>query len=123
MSEFEDLEGPRRNEREIYVVESDSGAFLALTSRVEARSMSKNGYTSHGSIELEDGEAHIGDKVWCVLSHTNEPKATYLDEADARQEKTDSDNIVGISVRHWDVTKQKTYRKDRLEELREKGIK
>lgn len=122
MSQFEDLECPRSNKRTVHLVQDKSKRVIALSSRVGARNMRKEGnYTKLGAVEVEDGEAHIGDKIWFVLSN-NTPIAAYHNENKARAQDEGDNNVVGVPIQYWNITNGNLYTKKKLEKHREKGL-
>jgi hypothetical protein len=123
MSEFGDIEGPRANEKTVHVIRDNNNRVIALVSRVEARNLrGELDRSKSSSVEVEDGEAHIGDKIWFIFSLDGEIKAAYCDENDARSRAKDTDTIAGTDVRQWNITKGKLYGKEKLEERRSRGF-
>lgn len=130
MSEFEELEGPRRNKQEVHLVFSENlGLSAILTSRVGARSMKTGNskYQKHVSVKTEDAEAHIGDKLWFVCDENSGgwPIAAYHDEQKAKEKANKHNNLkehlYSGTVKHWDVTSEKLLNITELREKRDDG--
>jgi hypothetical protein len=130
MSEFEDLEGPRRNKQEVHLVFNENrGLSAILTSRVEARNMKTGNskYQKHLSVKTKNAEAHIGDKLWfvCDADSGGWPTTAYHDEQKAK-EQANKHNILkkhlySGTIKHWDVTSEKLFDITELRERRENG--
>lgn len=115
MNEFTELEGPRTDESTVHVVLSDNlGLKGVLTSRVGARNMKKSGgYRTSISVDVVDGEAHIGDELWIICdAEYGHPSVAFHSKEDAEERASqDSDfkdeYLYGGEVKHWNMTTEK----------------
>lgn len=123
MSEFSDLEGPRSDESTVHIVlDSNLGLKAVLTSRVSARSMKKSGgYRKTLSVNVVDGEAHIGDKLWfvCDVDSGGWPSAAYHSKEEAENRASNdseliSDHMYGGEVKCWNGKTKKLQSADDL---------